>query len=341
MYSPYPDFVDLVPAMNVIQHQGSLNKCQTYASALGLEIKHQRAGSLITVNRDTLYWIAKFASLGSDNGDNGARVEDLARGLQIYGVPTDMTWRDYGDMYTDPPAAILNQARLYSGVVIEGVPYIRSGPAIDNTIETLRMLFARGEPVIATFRLNESFDNNAGGYWDWKQTQWDGSYGSGGTSRGDHVVLLLGIDMASGRVLAANSWGESWGDGGFFGIPFDKFLSGPQGCVTNLQYIRVCAVQPVISHNVMTNPVPTSITTAQQERFAQRAIAKLRAAYTANGWPGALGTADLMGLCDKQFEMWAPPIDGSPGYGLPRGIVLDLTNSGQIQMPAAFFDPDA
>lgn len=347
MYSPYPQASDLVPGMHTNPDaappsQGSFNKCQTYAFALALEIMHQRAGSPIRVNRDTLYWIAKFASMGGDNGDNGAAVTALARGLQLFGVPTETTWRDYGDMYTDPPPEIQAQARLYSGVQVETIPYIRSGPARDNTIETLRMLFAQGKPVIATFRLNESFDNNAGGYWDWRQTQWDGSYATGGSSRGDHVVTLLGDDVASGRILAANHWGEHWGDGGFFGFTYDKFLqSSPQRCVDSLQYISACAVQPIPSFNVMTNPVPTALTTEQQQRFATRAIAKLRAAYTANSWPGALGTAELMGLSDKQFEMWGPSLTNPTGHGLPRGIVLDLQNSGQIQMPASFFEPDA
>ena len=99
MYSPYPTAIDLIPdidAFNIV-YQGPYNKCQTYAVSLALEQMHARAGSPIHINRDTLYWMSKFWSLSGDNGDNGASVDNTARGLAHWGVPTG-PWVDNGDM---------------------------------------------------------------------------------------------------------------------------------------------------------------------------------------------------------------------------------------------------
>jgi C1A family cysteine protease len=37
---------------------------------------------------------------------------------------------------------------------------------------------------------------------------------------GGHAVLAAGYDDADQRFLCRNSWGESWGDGGYFTMPY-------------------------------------------------------------------------------------------------------------------------
>jgi hypothetical protein len=38
-----------------------------------------------------------------------------------------------------------------------------------------------------------------------------------------HAVACIGYDDDSQRFLCENSWGPKWGDGGFFGIPYEYF----------------------------------------------------------------------------------------------------------------------
>jgi C1A family cysteine protease len=37
---------------------------------------------------------------------------------------------------------------------------------------------------------------------------------------GGHAVLAVGYDDADQRFLCRNSWGESWGEGGYFTMPY-------------------------------------------------------------------------------------------------------------------------
>lgn len=46
-----------------------------------------------------------------------------------------------------------------------------------------------------------------------------------GDVRGGHEYCLVGCDVASKTLRAANSWSSSWGDNGFFTISWDDFAS--------------------------------------------------------------------------------------------------------------------
>src|SRR5205807_619219 len=42
------------------------------------------------------------------------------------------------------------------------------------------------------------------------------------TSRGGHLVLVVGYDDGKGCWVCKNSWGQTWGDGGFFRIAYGE-----------------------------------------------------------------------------------------------------------------------
>lgn len=329
LYSPYAPDIDLAPQMHsnpnyTLPDQAGYNACQSFAGALGLEIEHERAGQPIHVNRLQTYRGAMFWGLGGVGNNNGASVDNVGRTWSVDGVPTNTS---FYNIYNDPSPAEKDNAAQYKGVVIEGVPYIRSGAAKDNAIETIHMLLDRGKTLFATFRLTASFDNDVRYQSNWRTNQWDGSYATGGPSRGDHVVPLLGIDMAAGRVLAANHWGEDWADGGFFGFPFDKFLAGPQGCVTSLHWIKQCAVAPVPVRTVA-NAKPTGFTIDQQQAFDLAMKQELAAAFAGANWSAALIRAAQLKLTPGQFEAYAPVPNG-----LPAGTVRSYIDLGYITDP--------
>jgi C1A family cysteine protease len=44
--------------------------------------------------------------------------------------------------------------------------------------------------------------------------------------RGGHAVLAVGYDDSTQRFLVRNSWGDQWGDGGYFTMPYE-YLTNP------------------------------------------------------------------------------------------------------------------
>jgi C1A family cysteine protease len=54
---------------------------------------------------------------------------------------------------------------------------------------------------------------------------------------GSHFVLVIGYDIEQRYFAVKNSWGEGWGDGGFFYISYDEV--GPNTPCTLGKYISV------------------------------------------------------------------------------------------------------
>jgi hypothetical protein len=57
----------------------------------------------------------------------------------------------------------------------------------------------------------------AGEIKNWKQSTWE----LASDPLGSHCMVVIGYDDVSRRLLVQNSWGNAWGDGGFFGFPYD------------------------------------------------------------------------------------------------------------------------
>jgi cathepsin F len=49
----------------------------------------------------------------------------------------------------------------------------------------------------------------------------------------DHAVLLVGYDIDQDYWIVKNSWGDSWGENGYFRIQYDNGLCGINACVTS------------------------------------------------------------------------------------------------------------
>ncbi len=106
-------------------------------------------------------------------------------------------------------------------------PRLVSAEALDYDPGTIAWEIASGHPVAVGLRVTE---------------QWHGAGASigdpEGPSIGGHAVLLVGYDAEARMWRVRNSWGESWGEGGYAWLPWSWTAPPWCGEVWSLRAIR-------------------------------------------------------------------------------------------------------
>ncbi|NLH47921.1 MAG: hypothetical protein GX444_04870 [Myxococcales bacterium] len=87
-------------------------------------------------------------------------------------------------------------------------------------------------PIVAGFMVFEDFEAYTGGIYEH-------TYGS---MLGGHAIQIVGYDLDEEYWICKNSWGEDWGENGFFRAKFDSgFLGfGYQGAAITATYDTIC-----------------------------------------------------------------------------------------------------
>ena len=184
--------------------------------------------------------------------DDGCQNRNSFKSLNVYGVCPEDSWRfkvipDSGqvervnnlppvDAYT---AAKGSHAVEYCRLDPDHPAEVERDLSLEEkkavgivTLMQLKQCLSEGFPVVFGFRYYWEHPNFElqGNRWvlpaldeskqhqgpDWK---WDADNNKW-VSYGGHSVLAIGYDQSRQQVLCQNSWGDDWGDGGTFWIPY-------------------------------------------------------------------------------------------------------------------------
>lgn len=208
-----PSSLDLRPQINFVEDQGTIGTCNPFAKNKALQILYERDGVTLNFSELYLYWYAR--QLGNTLGQEGSSPYLANVVLQSKGCCLEASWPyDITKREIKPPESLDAEAALYK---------IKSSVAMNwfdqDPIIWVKTHLAEGKPVTMMFHITGDFKTAAGAVRDWRQTDWTLS----DVSQGDHEVVIIGYDDT--RFLIQNSWGPDWGDGGFFGMPYTKFMN--------------------------------------------------------------------------------------------------------------------
>lgn len=182
-----------------IYDQGRVGSCIANALAAGVEILQARVGyAQERPDRMALYYRERLME-GTVNEDAGAIIADGVAVLRS-GYEAETAYEaDWSSAWTArPPRRAFDAPRLVSAEAL----------AIDP--DTIAWELASGHPVVIGVEVTEA----------WQTLRGDTLPPPSGAGIGGHAVLLVGYDIPAAVWIVRNSWGTSWGDGGYARLPW-------------------------------------------------------------------------------------------------------------------------
>lgn len=215
---PLPSTVDMRSRMPAIYDQGDLGSCTANALCAGMQYKNNIQGS-----RLFLYYNERVIQ-NDVLTDSGAYISDGITSLKNTGVCTETLWPyDITKFAIRPPEICYTDASKHK---------IKTASNIKNTLTIMKTALANNYPFTVGILVYSSFESStvaANGMVPMPKPR--------DTLLGGHAVLCVGYNDAKKLFIMRNSWGTSWGDKGYFYLPYAYLTS--QKLSSDLWYISI------------------------------------------------------------------------------------------------------
>lgn len=203
------DMRDICPP---IYDQGALGSCTANAigAAFDFDMIKQKK-SLLTPSRLFIYYNER-AIEGTVNKDSGAEMRDGIKSLVINGVCPETMWPYDITKFTDKPT----EDCYNSAISHKAITYKR----VNQTLDQMKQCLINGFPFVFGFMVFESFESASVATTGIMPMPQEHEQILGG-----HAIMAVGFDDTKKVFICRNSWGTSWGDDGYFYMPYDFILN--------------------------------------------------------------------------------------------------------------------
>ena len=209
--APLPKQTDLRAKCPPVYDQGKLGSCTANALAAAFDFDRKREGDdFMTPSRLFIYWNERDVE-GTVGTDAGAEIRDGVKVLRKIGTPPEKDWPYDIAKFTDKPTPECFAIAQKN----ESLKYERITRPLGDATHDMRTCLSWGLPFVTGIGVYESFESpesNKTGIIPMPQP--------GERLLGGHAVLVVGYDEDKEWFIVRNSWGEGWGDHGYFYLPF-------------------------------------------------------------------------------------------------------------------------
>lgn len=190
-----------------VYDQGELGSCTANAIAAAVECSQikQRLPNFMP-SRLFIYYNERVIT-GTIDYDSGAMIRDGIKTVAKQGVCPENSWPYDITQFTHQPEGYCYAEALRS----RAVSYRR----IARSLKQLKGCLAQGLPFVFGFQVYENFESL-----EVEQTGVLSLPAAFEQPIGGHAVVAVGYDDQEGRITVRNSWGGSWGMGGYFTMPY-------------------------------------------------------------------------------------------------------------------------
>lgn len=204
-----PPSTDLASQANMppIYDQGQLGSCTGNAIAGAVDYdNHRQNGTFLAPSRLWIYYQERVIE-GTVSQDAGGQIRDGIKAVANLGVCPETDWPyDITTFANQPPAGDYTDALKDRALTYQ---------AVTQDLYALKGVLAGGLPVVFGFTVYAPFES--------PQVATSGVVPMPAPTDkvvGGHAVVLVGYDDAVDRFRVRNSWGTSWGQAGYFELPY-------------------------------------------------------------------------------------------------------------------------
>jgi hypothetical protein len=206
------DVFDLREQCPPCYRQGKLGSCTANALAFAYEFdEHGLSDERFRPSRLFIYYNERAMEKSIAN-DKGAQISDGVKTMEKEGVCPENMWPyDIAKFADRPPQTCYEDAQLHK---------VTHAKSIQQTIPQLKAaLVETKRPFVFGFVVYASFET--------KEVAANGVMPMPAEDEkklGGHAVAAVGYDDGRQAFIVRNSWGDGWGDGGYFYMPY-SFIS--------------------------------------------------------------------------------------------------------------------
>jgi C1A family cysteine protease len=209
-YDGLPAKVDLREYCSTVENQATLGSCTANAAVGALEYLEIKNG-LVNEQFENFSRLYVYYNMREDQGtlneDSGGTLRGTIKVLNKFGTCDEKLWGYDINKFTERPAP-----ECYEEAEQHKIAEYRR---LTNLPDMLRCL-ADGYPFVFGFMVFPEFGGP-----EIAKTGILHLPNPNEECQGGHAVCAVGYDMDAKTVLVRNSWGEAWGQDGYFIMPFD------------------------------------------------------------------------------------------------------------------------
>jgi C1A family cysteine protease len=209
-----PSYIDMRPKCPPVYDQGQLGSCTANAIAAAIQFERRRQKLLqdFVPSRLFIYYNERLEE-GTVDSDSGAMIRDGIKAVAKFGDCPEAEWGyDIAKFKEQPVPVCYADALKYRAVDYWRVP---------RSMLQVRGCLAAGFPIVFGFSVYDSFESLAVAHTGIVPMP-DPAHDS---MVGGHAVLAVGYDDSRQMLIVRNSWGDAWGDAGYFYLPYEYILN--------------------------------------------------------------------------------------------------------------------
>ena len=204
-----PTSGDLRSACPPVYDQGNLASCTANGIGGAVQFDRMRQGLASFVPSRLFIYYNERVVEGDPDQDGGAEIRDGIKVVAAQGAPDEALW-PYDELQF---AAKPSDAAYAAAISDEAIKYER---LTSTNPDAMRDCVASGLPFVFGFTVYELFESDS--------VASSGAVPMPGPDEvavGGHCVLGVGYDDDKKLFLCRNSWAPTWGQAGYFQIPYD------------------------------------------------------------------------------------------------------------------------